>query len=134
MCLPIRRNQKPEIATEPIVCYKCLTRDLLSPCYRQQYELGNMLISEISVKKEIFTHQVEKGFHTYMNMCDALYASMTFYWHNKIDKDEKDQKAPIIVKCEIPVGATYYKAISLNPGISYEYASNQLLPLEIIQQ
>lgn len=134
MCLPIKRNQKPEIAKKPIICYKCLARDMLSPCFEQKYELGKMLTSEISIKKEIFVHQVEKGFHTYMNKGDALYASVTYYWHNRVNKDKEDQKAPIVVKCEIPIGATYYESVSLNPGIGYEYASNQLIPLEIISQ
>ena len=133
MCLPIRRNQKPEIAPEPIVCYKCLTEDMLSPCFEQKYELGKMLTSEFSINKEGYRDEIEKGLHTFVNEYEAKNISKDFGWYNRISGCIGIQ-APIVVKCIIPKGATYYTAISMIVGITYEYASNQLLPLEIISQ
>lgn len=134
MCLIINKNQKPEIATEPIICYKCLMKDMLSPCYRQKYELGKMLTSEFSIKIENYYDKIEKGLHTFVNELEAKHIAREFSWWNQITGDYYPEHASIVVKCIIPKGATYYKAISMNIDVSYEYASNQLLPLEIISQ
>jgi len=133
MCLPINRNQKPQIATEPIICYKCLTEDMLSPCYNQKYELGKMLTSEFSIEIANYYDKVEKGLHTFTNESEAKCIAKDFCWSNQIS-GYLGIHAPVVVKCEIPIGASYYKAESMSIGVSYEYASNQLIPLEIISQ
>ena len=133
MCLLINKNQKPQIATEPIICYKCLTEDMLSPCYNQKYELGKMLTSEFSIKIANYCDKVEKGLHTFASEFEAKNIARNFGWNNPIT-GYLAIPAPIVVKCKIPVGATYYKAISMNIDVSYEYASNQLIPLEIISK
>lgn len=132
MCLRIPVNQKPQVATEKIICFKCLTVDLLSPCYGQKYELGKLITSKFSIYKTRNWSKIEKGLHTYADEPEARHIAYNYSWFNQISGYV--QKAPIVVKCEIPVGATYYKAESMNIGVSYEYASNQLLPLEIISQ
>ena len=133
MCLPIRRNQKPEIAIEPIVCYKCLTEDMLSPCFEQKYELGKMLTSEFSINKKGYQDEIKKGLHTFVNEYEAKNISKDFGWYNRISGRIGIQ-ASIVVKCIIPKGATYYTAVSMIVGVTYEYASNQLIPLEIISK
>ena len=60
MCLLINKNQKPQIATEPIICYKCLTMDMLSPCYRQKYEFDKLLTSEFSIEIGNYCDKVKK--------------------------------------------------------------------------
>lgn len=133
MCLPIGKNQKPQVAKEPIICYKCLTRNMLSPCYRQKYELGQLLTSEFSINKEGYADKVEKGLHSFAEESEAKCIAKDFCWWNQIS-GYPGEYAPVVVKCEIPIGATYYKAESMSIGVSYEYASNQLLPLEIISK
>ena len=133
MCLRVKINQEPQIATEPIICYKCLTKDMLSPCFEQKYELGKMLISEFSIKKVGCHDEIEKGLHTFANESEAKNMARDFGWYDRIS-GYIGIHTPIIVKCEIPIGASYYKAVSMNVGISYEYASNQLIPLEIISK
>lgn len=134
MCLPINKKQKPQIATEPIICYKCLIKDMLSPCYRQKYELNKLLTSEFSIEIGNHCDKVEKGLHTFANELEAKYVAKEFSWWNQITGDYYPEHASVVVKCIIPKGATYYKAESMTTGVSYEYASNQLIPLEIISQ
>jgi hypothetical protein len=134
MCLIIDKNQKPQIATEPIVCYKCLTEDMLSPCYNQKYELGKMLTSEFSIDKTgYYSDKVKKGLHSFAEESEAKCIAKDFCWCNQIS-GYSGIHTPVIVKCKIPTGAAYYKAESMSIGVSYEYASNQLLPLEIISK
>lgn len=133
MCLHIEKDQKPKIAKEPIICYKCLTRDMLSPCYRQKYELGQLLTSEFSIYKTSRADKIEKGLHSFAEESEAKCVAKDCCWWNQIS-GYPGEHAPIVVKCEIPIGATYYKAVSGTVGVTYEYASNQLLPLEIISQ
>ena len=131
MCLPINKKQKPQIATEPIVCFKCLTVDLLSPCFSQKYELGEMLTSEFSIETRNYCNTIEKGLHSYANESEAKYVAYNYTWFNQISG--YNQKAPVVVKCIIPKDATYYKAESMTSCVSYEYASNQLIPVEIVE-
>ena len=134
MCLLINKNQKPEVATKPIICYKWLTRDMLSPCYRQKYEFNKLLTSKFSIEIGNNCDKVEKGLHTFVEEFEAKRVSKEFSWWNQITGDYYPEHAPVVVKCIIPKGATYYKAESMTTGVSYEYASNQLLPLEIISK
>lgn len=134
MCLLINKNQKPKIAKEPIICYKCLTEDMLSPCFGQKYKLGQLITSEFSIEIGNNCDTIEKGLHTFANELEAKYIGREFSWWNQITGEYPPEHASIIVKCIIPKGASYYKAESMTTGVSYEYASNQLIPLEIISQ
>lgn len=106
---------------------------MLSPCFGQKYELGKMLTSEFSIKKLGYWDEIEKGLHSFAEESEAKCMARDFGWYNRISGHIGIQ-ASVVVKCEIPIGATYYKAESMSIGVSYEYASNQLLPLEIISQ
>lgn len=134
MCLSINKNQKPQIATKPIICYKCLTKDMLSPCYRQKYEFDKLLTSEFFIEIGNNCDKVEKGLHSYADESEAKYVAKEFSWWNQITGDYYPEHASVVVKCEIPIGAAYYKAESMSIGVTYEYASNQLIPLEIISK
>lgn len=134
MCLLINKNQKPQIATEPIICYKCLTMDMLSPCYRQKYEFDKLLTSEFSIEIGNYCDKVKKGLHTFAEESEAKCIARDFCWWTQISDECYPEHASVVVKCIIPKGATYYKAESMTTGVSYEYASNQLIPLEIIYQ
>ena len=133
MCLRIKIDQEPQIAKEPIICYKCLTEDMLSPCFGQKYKLGQLITSEFSIKKMCYYNTIEKGLHTFAEESEAKCMARDFGWYNRIS-GYIGIPAPIVVKCEIPVGAFYYKGVSMNVGVTYEYTSNQLLPLEIISK
>lgn len=132
MCLRIEVNQKPQIATEPIVCFKCLTLNMLSPCYNQKYELDKMLTSEFFVNKtQAGYDKVEKGLHTYADEFNAKHIAYNYSWFNQISGGI--QKAPVVIKCIIPEGASYYKGKTIKPDrVTLEYASDKLIPLEII--
>ena len=132
MCLRIEVNQKAELATKQIICYKCLSKDMLSPCYCQKYELDKMLTSEFSIKKtQAGYDKVEKGLHAYADEFDAKHIAYNYTWFNQISGSI--QKAPVIVKCIIPEGASYYKGKTIQPDrITLEYASDKLIPLEIV--
>lgn len=131
MCLRIEVNQKAEVAKERIICFKCLTAEMLSPCYEQKYELGKMLTSEFSVTKTQCYDKVEKGLHAYADEFDAKHIAYNYTWFNQVSGGI--QKAPVVVKCIIPEGASYYKAKTIQTDrVTLEYASDQLIPLEII--
>ena len=142
MCLCTFQTS-PKIAEEDITCYKVLTKDLKSPCYGQQYELGKLIKSKL-----VFTprpicdslgnissnsHTVNEGLHTYNDKDDAI-STIRVLWvpqNNWTDVDEI--YAPIVVKCIIPKGSEYYIGrafVWLHS--SFEYASNQLIPKKIV--
>ena len=108
-------------------------KDMLSPCYRQKYELGQLLTSEFSIEIGNHCDKVEKGLHTFAEESEAKYVAKEFSWWNQITGDYYPEHASVVVKCIIPKDATYYKAESMTTGVSYEYASNQLIPVEICQ-
>ena len=132
MCLRIEINQKAEVATKRIICFKCLTKEMLSPCYRQKYELGKMLTSEFSIEKtQAGYDKVEKGLHAYADEFDAKHIAYNYSWFNQISGGV--QKAPIVVKCEIPEGASYYKGKTVQSDrVTLEYTSDKLIPIEIV--
>lgn len=107
---------------------------MLSPCYRQKYKFNKLLSSEFSIEIGNHCDKVEKGLHTFVNELEAKYIAKNFSWWNRITGDFYPEHASVVIKYIIPKGATYYKAESMTTGVSYEYASNQLIPLEIISQ
>ena len=130
MCLRIEVNQKAKVATKRLTCFKCLTAELLSPCYEQKYELGKLMTSELSIDKAYYCDKVEKGLHSYADEYAAKRIAYNYSWFNQISGGI--QKAPVVVKCEIPEGSTYYEAESITIGAGLEYASDKLIPLEIV--
>jgi len=121
MCLKTSQN-KPLIAERDITCYKVLTKDLISPCYNKQYELGKKIISNLIEDNGEVTH----GLHTYIRL-DTAKNDTHYYWYDQTVRCGLIVDAPIVVECLIPRGANYYVSDSIE-----EYASNQLIPIKIV--
>lgn len=121
MCL-ITTQSQPCVAKHDIVCYKTLTEDLVSPCYDHQYVLGEKIKSVLDNSHGMVT----KGLHTFVTFERAYYEAKYTKWQNQRNS-KLGVYAPIVVKCIIPQGSHYY-----NSQFGLEYASNQLIPLEII--
>ena len=126
MCL-FTTQKEPNIAEKDITCYKVLTKDLVSPCYNQQYVLGEKIKSVL----DYFRNIVTKGLHTFARLEHACNEARYTIWQNKRTPELSD-KAPIVVKCIIPQGSLYYSSHHYSSPSAVEYASNQLIPLEII--
>jgi hypothetical protein len=93
-----------------------------------------MLTSEFSIDKTgYYSDKVKKGLHSFAEESEAKCIAKDFCWCNQIS-GYSGIYAPVVVKSEIPIGSAYYQAESVSIGVSYEYASNQLLPLEIISK
>ena len=129
MCLHTTQL-KPHVAKSDMICYKVLTKDLVSPCYNQQYVLGEKIQSVLDYSQDVVT----KGLHTYVCLEQACYEARNTLWQNQIDPDLTDT-APIVVKCIIPQGSLFYSGYS-NPHYSnlsaLESVSERLIPLEIV--
>ena len=126
MCLHTTQL-KPHVAKSDMTCYKVLTKDLVSPCYNQQYVLGEKIKSVLDYSRNIVT----KGLHTFARLEHACNEARYTIWQNKRTPELSD-KAPIVVKCIIPQGSLYYSSHHYSSPSAVEYASNQLIPLEII--
>ena len=126
-------QKEPNIAENDITCYKVLTKDLVSPCYNQQYVLGEKIQSVLDYSQGV----VNKGLHTFACLEHACNEAKYTIWYNKRTPKLSD-KAPIVVKCIIPQGSLYYSGSPYysNPYYSdssvLEFASEQLMPLEIV--
>lgn len=126
MCLYTFQST-PKVAEEDIICYKVLTKDLKSPCYGLQYELGNLITSEL---KNDFCddgyNSIEEGLHTLKDLDNAKTTSVFTCWRvQNAWINMHGVNAPIIVKCIIPKGSLYYEG-------DKEFVSNQLIPQEIV--
>ena len=126
MCL-YTTQLKPRVAKSDMTCYKVLTKDLVSPCYNQQYVLGEKIKSVLSH----FRNTVTQGLHTFACLEYACNEARYTIWHN-IRTPELSDKAPIVIKCIIPQGSLYYSSYHYNSPSTVQYASNQLIPLEIV--
>ena len=126
MCL-YTTQKEPKIAEKDMTCYKVLTKDLISPCYNQQYVLGEKIQSVLDYSQDVVT----KGLHTYVCLEQACYEARNTLWQNQIDPDLTDT-APIVVKCIIPQGSLYYSSRYFSSPSALEYASEQLIPLELV--
>ena len=126
MCLHTTQL-KPHVAKSDMTCYKVLTKDLVSPCYNQQYVLGEKIESVLNH----FRNTITKGLHTFACLEYACNEARYTIWYNKRTPELSD-KAPIVVKCIIPQGSLYYSSHHYSSPSAVEYASNQLIPLEII--
>lgn len=126
MCL-YTTQLKPRVAKSDMTCYKVLTKDLVSPCYNQQYVLGEKIQSVL----DYFQGVITEGLHTFVYLDQACYEARYTIWYNKRTPELSD-KAPIVVKCIIPQGSLYYSSYYYNSPSTVQYASNQLIPLEIV--
>ena len=132
MCLRTMQKE-PNIAENDITCYKVLTKNLVSPCYNQQYVLGEKIKSVLDYSQDVVT----KGLHTFACLEQASYEARNTIWRNQRSPELND-RAPIVVKCIIPQGSLYYSGSPYYSGTHYsdssvlEYASEQLTPLEIV--
>ena len=126
MCL-YTTQLKPHVAKSDMTCYKVLTKDLVSPCYNQQYVLGEKIQSVLDYSQGV----VNKGLHTFACLEQACYEARNTCWRNQRNPNLSD-RAPIVVKCIIPQGSLYYSSYCYNSPSTVEYASNQLIPLEIV--
>ena len=93
MCL-FTTQKEPNIAEKDIICYKVLTKDLISPCYSQQYVLGEKIQSVLDNSQGVIT----KGLHTFVYLEQACYEARNTCWLNQRNPDLSD-RAPIVVKC-----------------------------------
>ena len=130
MCLRTMQKE-PNIAENDITCYKVLTKGLISPCYSQQYVLGEKIQSVLDYSQGVIT----KGLHTFACLEQASYEARNTCWRNQRNPDLSN-RAPIVVKCIIPQGSLYYSGSPYyshysNPS-ALEYASEQLTPLELV--
>ena len=126
MCL-FTTQKEPKIAEKDIICYKVLTKDLVSPCYNQQYVLGEKIKSVLDNSQGVIT----KGLHTFVYLEQACYETRNTCWRNQRNPDLSD-RAPIVVKCIIPQSSLYYSNRYFSSPSALEYASEQLIPLEIV--
>jgi hypothetical protein len=126
MCL-YTTQLKPRVAKSDITCYKVLTKDLVSPCYNQQYVLGEKIESVLNH----FRNTITKGLHTFVYLEQACYEARNTCWRNQRNPDLSD-RAPIVVKCIIPQGTLYYSSRYFSSPSALEYASEQLIPLELV--
>lgn len=126
MCLTTSQHTS-FIAEKDITCYKVLTKDLVSPCYNQQYVLGEKIQSVLDNSQGVIT----KGLHTFVYLEQACYEARNTCWRNQINPNLSD-RAPIVVKCIIPQGSLYYSNCHFSSPSALEYASERLIPLEIV--
>jgi hypothetical protein len=121
MCLNLasksKKQPKPRIATENIVCYKTMHRTnygLQSVFKRFNYQLKEKYGPlEFDIRHGGFGWSLLAGFHSFRTLARAQRSA--------------DNTNRVIVKCVIPKGSKYY----IGNGRS-EYASNRLIIKEIV--
>lgn len=119
MCLRTEQK-KPQIATEDIICYKIIHKDMTSLFYKEfKWELGKVYHTEMKTTLSSFfmNIMVEQGFHSY----STLKATREGYYSSS--------EPCIAVKCTIPKGSEYYTG---SHGIRDGYASERIILNEII--
>jgi hypothetical protein len=119
MCLKTEQR-KPKIATEDIICYKIIHKDMTSLFHKEfKWEFGKVYHTEMTTTRISFlTHtMVEQGFHSY----STLKATRKGYYSSS--------EPCIVVKCTIPKGSEYYTG---NHGVRDGYASEKIIINEII--
>lgn len=115
MCLTINKNQKEQIATEDITCYKVIIprvpntdNDYITPYMNTPVAIGEQYHSEIRIDCD---NMIRVALHSFERLYDA--AMENYSW----DFMGNSQ----VVKCVIPKGSTYYKGVFQGSG---GYASN----------
>lgn len=119
MCLRTKQT-KPQIATEDIICYKIIHKDMTSLFHKEfKWELGKVYHTEMTTTLSSFfmNIMVEQGFHSY----STLKATREGYYSSS--------EPCIAVKCIIPKGSEYYTG---SHGIRDGYTSERIILNEII--
>ena len=127
MCLVLKENMNPQIATEDIVCYKFVVEynpgELRTPYMDMAVEIGEMYTIPAGTMrpiKNIFNSiVVEVGFHSFVNYKQALLKAC-----EKVDYGR-------LVRCIIPTGSTYYIG-TFGIHSSESYASSSIKYVEIM--
>jgi hypothetical protein len=124
MCLNIKKEQKPIIATEDIACYKFLRESdgiLITPYQHTHVKIGETYSSNLVAEyfEDLTDAEVSYVLHSYERMKSidtAVYLSSTAY----------DIK---VVECVIPAGSSYY--VGTHNGVN-SYASDKLFYKRIV--
>lgn len=117
MCLSTEQR-KPQIATEDIICYKIIHKDMTSLFHKEfKWEFGKVYHTEMATPPFFMYIVIEQGFHSY----STLKGTREGYYHST--------EPCIAVKCTIPKGSEYYTG---SHGTRDGYASNKLIVNEIM--
>ena len=119
MCLRTEQR-KPQIATEDIICYKIIHKDMTSLFHKEfKWEFGKVYHTEMTTTRSFFlmNTMVEQGFHSYSTLKEVKDA-----YYSSIDPC-------IAVKCTIPKDTLYYTG---RHGLRKGYASEKIIINEII--
>lgn len=122
MCLRTEQR-KPQIATENIICYKVIRKDMSSLFHEEfKWEFGKLYETEMETSFSPFLQNalIEKGFHSYSTLegtREAYFASL---------------KPCIVVKCTIPEGTPYYTGThsKRNGYTSEKIIVNEIIPFK----
>lgn len=125
------------VATEDIICYKCVRDDYYSPCYHLLYEVGSTANAAFFHEEANGKHYrlVYDGLHTFKNVPVAKSVIRDkIDWINFKNITEHGNYATKILKCIIPKGTKYFEGTTLIRGHNVKsYASEQLKIVEEIQ-
>lgn len=118
MCLYITKGQEPKIAEKAIRVYKVLKQygvnNYLTPFQSYCVSPGHKATSELIVEPEDdYTPVIDIGLHSFRTLKSARMCKSNQYG------------VPVIIRCTIPKGATYYLGRFYYDDDSY--ASNELL-------
>lgn len=117
MCLIIK-NQKLKKAKENIVCYKVLTKGLISPIQHFEYEINKLFITAITFGNDWCTYDdtsVNYLREKYPNWkydhkkYDLISVETGFHSFSKRSRINKLENCESIWKCIIPKGSFYYE-------------------------
>lgn len=139
MCL-YATSKKVRVAKEDIICYKFMIehsegkyRWMSSP-YRgmaykegQAYELAEKLnLLDFSEIVKVYPYKVEEGFHSFVNLSDALFFRNDF--EVRFPRLSVSQHTYVIVKCIIPKGTAYVEGLFLDWGNKFHsYCSEKII-------
>lgn len=123
MCLYSPTDLKK--AYRPIKCYKVLYKDLTSPYYNHQYQIG----VEESSKLRKCHNAIQEGLYSYTDLKQAKLALRRHY--NRTEKNYR------LFECTVPAGSLYYmgnsECLLFNGNTQFEdaifdtIASNKLI-------
>lgn len=135
MCL-CTNNKKPETAERPVECYKVVWK---MPWDTPAAELGHFLSefqcfpyslgAEYSLDG-VFPRinaggclRISEGFHSYARLIDACERCWDIYTKSIREEEAKGFYGRVILRCEIPAGATYWEG---SDGLCPEYCSDRI--------
>jgi hypothetical protein len=114
MCLRTEQIE-PQIATEDIICYKIIRKNMTSLYYNKfKWEFGKLYKTEMQFYN---SEQITQAFHSYKSYKDVREAY------------SRTTEPCVVVKCTIPKDTSYYTG---NHGVCEGYASEKIIINEII--